>query len=121
MEQKTGDDQAAQRKGTSTTKPEFSEALEDQDERGFDGVRQNRPEQDIGVTHTTREDAGVEEQGREPIQNREDSNQTGSESGEQPTEDRGVERVVGTGPGDSQPKERTGCNDVTVEGGRGSK
>uniref|UniRef100_A0A8D2ZZ25 Ubiquitin carboxyl-terminal hydrolase n=1 Tax=Scophthalmus maximus TaxID=52904 RepID=A0A8D2ZZ25_SCOMX len=48
--QKTGDYETAQRKGSSTTRPYFSEDLEDRDERRLDSFRQNRPEQKISAS-----------------------------------------------------------------------
>ncbi|XP_035005083.2 ubiquitin carboxyl-terminal hydrolase 48-like isoform X2 [Hippoglossus stenolepis] len=103
-EQKRGNDEAAQ---GSTTKPDCSEGVEDQDEGGLVDGGQNGPEETICV----HEDVGAEEQAQE---NKEPS-QSGMEELRENQGGEGVEKMENT-----QPKERAGCKDATVEGGGGS-
>ncbi|XP_071315832.1 uncharacterized protein [Trachinotus anak] len=105
-EQERGDDEPAQRKETFTTKPYLSESVEDQDKRRFEGVRQNKPEQEISVTHTTYKNVGVEKQAKEqenkedkPIQRRAEIAERG-----RLTENQGAQSAKRTRLEDSQKK-----------------
>ena len=91
-EQKREKDEAAQ---GSTTKPDCSEDVEDQDEGGFDDGGQNGPEQTIGV----HEDVGAEE----PAKENKDPSQSGTEELRENQGGEGVEKME-----NSQPKERDG-------------
>ncbi|XP_071315826.1 trichohyalin-like isoform X2 [Trachinotus anak] len=110
-EQERGDDEPAQRKETFTTKPYLSESVEDQDKRRFDGVRQNRPEQEISVTHTTSKNVGEEKQAKEqenkedkPIQSRETKRRAELAERGRLTENQGAQSAERTRLEDSQKK-----------------
>ncbi|XP_037615312.1 probable ubiquitin carboxyl-terminal hydrolase creB isoform X2 [Sebastes umbrosus] len=85
-EQKRGDDKDAQMRERETKR-----GVEDQDKRRSDGVRQNRPQQEICDTHSTHKDSvekQAEEQGNkgdEHIQNRTDSSRRREETSQQDT------------------------------------
>ncbi|XP_069375185.1 uncharacterized protein [Paralichthys olivaceus] len=109
QEQNAGNDEAEQ---VSSTKPYCSEGVQDQAEGRLDDVGQNDPEETIGVSHTTHEDVGVEEQAEE----NKDSSQSGTEKLRENEGGEGVEKMV-----NSQPIERAGLKDATAEGGGGSE
>ncbi|XP_062239657.1 uncharacterized protein LOC133949713 [Platichthys flesus] len=99
QEPKRGNDEAAQ---GSTTKPECSESVEDQDEGGLDDGGQNIQEETIGV----HEGVGAEEQAKE----NKDPSQSGTKELRENQGGKGVEEME-----NSQPTER-----AVVEGEGGS-